>query len=177
MRASGAAVWDPLRISGGSTFEEESREFVCLSGAHPSVRELLLGLSIFCVSVDAMLPVPHHHSLMRRFWLTILSAFSLAFGGAANAWAAQACPYTASSASAHDCCPDGMMKGKSGEHPAKKPADCQLGQSCRASIAVAASLPSLKVVVVIPARTTRAPTDADDPPARSFSFWRPPRTV
>jgi hypothetical protein len=114
---------------------------------------------------------------MRRLWLTLLLAFSLAFGGAASAWAAQDCPYKQNPASAHDCCPDDGPKDRSGDQPSKKQMDCQLGQSCRASIAVAPSMPSLTVAMVNRAHLARAPADADDPVALSFSFWRPPRTV
>jgi hypothetical protein len=104
-------------------------------------------------------------------------AFSIAFGGTASAWAAQTCPYNAAPAM-HDCCPDSAMSGMSGSgHHSKKPADCQLGQACRASIAVAPNLPTLKVARVEPARPVFASADADGPAVLSFSFWRPPRTV
>lgn len=118
---------------------------------------------------------------MRRFWFTILLAVSIAFGGVASAWAAKDCPYKAVAAQAHDCCPDGSMGGmqqpSGGDHDGKKAADCQLGQACRASPAVAPSLPALTRVIAKPVAIVPVLVDAQAPPVVLFGFWRPPRAV
>ena len=133
--------------------------------------------SIFRADVDGKSPIPHDDSSMRRIWLTVLLAFSLAITGAANAWAAQACPYKAMPAM-HDCCPDeGQAKQPPVDHGSKKAPDCHVGQVCRASVAVAPSLPSVKVAAVQPVSRALELADAGEQPSPMFAFWRPPRTV
>lgn len=115
---------------------------------------------------------------MRRIWLSLLLAFSLAIGGVANASAAQNCPFKSASAAAHDCCPGGAMKKMTDTgHHSKKPVDCQLGQACRASVAVAASLPVLKSTLIEEPSPAPVAANAQPAPTISFAFWRPPRTV
>lgn len=120
---------------------------------------------------------------MRRIWLSLLLAVSLALGATADAWASQDCPYKAAPA-AHDCCPDGdamtggsAMGGDQPAHPEKPVKDCRIGQACRANPAVA---PSLQAVSVVVEMTVSQPVDrhqAGAPAAPTSAFWRPPRTV
>src|SRR5690349_7354641 len=115
---------------------------------------------------------------MRRLWFAILLVVSLALSATATAWAAQACPYKQAVAApaAHDCCPDQPAKAKPADHHGKA-IDCQLGQSCRASLAVEPFAPVLTIAnveVVVPAVLL----DQQAPPQSVPSgFWRPPRTV
>jgi hypothetical protein len=69
------------------------------------------------------------------------------------------------------------MADANGDHHPQKPADCQLGQACRGSVAVAPTPPSLKVAVIKLDQARPAFSAAEPPPALVFSFWRPPRTV
>jgi hypothetical protein len=107
----------------------------------------------------------------------LLLVFALAFGGVANAWAAQDCPYK-DAPSAHGCCPDGAApdNGQS-EKGSKSAVDCKLGQACRSAPATAPNLPSVDrpVFAIEPASVVLAagPLPASPP----FSLWRPPRTV
>lgn len=120
----------------------------------------------------------HHLGIMRRIWLTLLIAFSLAVGGVASASAAQNCPFRSAPAATHDCCPDNAMKKATDtDHHSKKTSDCLLGQACRASVAVAANLPVLKSTLVEGASPAPVASVAQPAPTVSFAFWRPPRTV
>lgn len=88
---------------------------------------------------------------MRRIVLSFLLILSLTIGGALNAWAAQQCPYlnTEAAADTHDCCPPGAMdaadaaamagmsKSDDQHHPSEAPFDCQPGQTCRTTPALA----------------------------------------
>jgi hypothetical protein len=140
-------------------------------------RSCLCYPSILRVVVDPPLSVPHDDGPMRRFWLTVLVAFSLAVGGAANAWAARNCPDNAAP-SMHDCCPDDQAQNKTpSDQPAKKQIDCKLGQACRASIAVTPTLPLLSVVVAVPGHVAPDLDRSVELPAFSLPVWRPPRTA
>jgi hypothetical protein len=107
----------------------------------------------------------------------LLLVFALAFGGVANAWAAQDCPYT-QAPSAHGCCPDGAApdNGRS-EKGSTSGFDCKLGQACRSAPATGPILASVDrpVFAIEPASVVFA-TGAllATPP---FSLWRPHRTV
>lgn len=128
--------------------------------------------------IDAMFSFLHDFSIMRRIWFTLLIAVSVAFGAVASASAAQNCPFKTAPAATHDCCPDGAMDDMPGnDHHAKKPADCQLGQACRGSVAVAPSLPILgsAPVEIAVAPPLLAPVECVS--AVSLAFWRPPRTI
>jgi hypothetical protein len=119
---------------------------------------------------------------MRRIWFTLLIAASVAFGAVANASAAQNCPFQSAHVATHDCCPDGapnseMGKMSGGDHHSKKPTDCQLGQACRGSVAVAPSLPVLGSVLFKRVIARPALAAGQHTPSVSFAFWRPPRTV
>jgi hypothetical protein len=151
-----------------------------VTGRYPAGRttRIPLNRSTFRALIDGKSSIPHHNGQMRRLWLTLLLAFSLAFGGVASAWAAQDCPYNKAAAGMHACCPDGQMQQKSNSgHPAKKAADCTVGQACRAAIAVAPTLPTLKVAAISPADPVIGMSDAGHRLPPSFSFWRPPRAV
>ena len=125
-----------------------------------------------------MLSFLHHLGIMRRIWLTLLVAFSLAVGGVASASAAQNCPFKSATPAKHDCCPDdAMQKASDSSHHSKKPADCQLGQACRGSAAVAVSLPVLESIRIEGVNPTPVVAVVQHVLAVSFAFWRPPRTV
>jgi hypothetical protein len=124
----------------------------------------------------------HDFKIMRRLWLTLLLALSVAFGAVASASAAQNCPFKTAPAATHDCCPDGapnaaMGKMSDGDHHSKKPADCQLGQACRGAVAVAPSLPLLGSAPIERAAAAPILTVVQHVPAVSLAFWRPPRIV
>lgn len=130
------------------------------------------------VVVDVMFSFLHDFKIMRRLWLTLLLALSVAFGAVASASAAQNCPFKSASATTHDCCPDGATgKMSDGDHHSKKPADCQLGQACRGAVAVAPSLPLLGSAPIERAAAAPILTAVQHVPAVSLAFWRPPRIV
>lgn len=132
----------------------------------------------FLMVVDAMLSFLHHLRIMRRIWLTLLVVLSLAVGGVASASTAQNCPFKSAPVARHDCCPDGAMK-KASDSPnhSKKLADCQLGQACRGSVALAVSLPILESVPTEGANPAPVVVIVQQASTVSFTFWRPPRTV
>lgn len=120
---------------------------------------------------------------MRRLLFSVMLALSLAYGATANAWAAKDCPYKAAPA-AHDCCPDDaagamndMAEDGAPAHPDAPANTCQLGQACRASVALA---PLLQSIPVAPESTEWRQVDRRDvrqPASPLFAFWRPPRIV
>lgn len=129
-------------------------------------------------SIDAMLSFLHDFGSMRRLFLSLLIAVSVAFGAVASASAAQNCPFKVAPAVMHDCCPDGAMGKMSGnDHHSKKPADCQLGQACRGSVAVAPTLPILGSAPAEIAMTAPVLATVERVSAVSLAFWRPPRIV
>jgi len=120
---------------------------------------------------------------MRRLFLPFLLALSLAFGATASAWAAQDCPYKAAPA-AHDCCPDDdasamndMADDGAPSHRDAPAKTCQLGQACRASVALAPLLQSITVVAATTEWRQVDRRDVREPASPLFAFWRPPRIV
>jgi len=114
---------------------------------------------------------------MRRLWFTILLAISLAFGGAASAWAAQDCPFKQAPVGAHDCCPENAAHHDGAPKPAKAPASCQLGQACRTVPAVTPLQLSIRISAGVVASALVPPVETFAPPAPFFSVWKPPRSV
>ena len=120
---------------------------------------------------------------MRRLFFSLLLALSLAFGATASAWAAQDCPYKAAPA-AHDCCPDDdasamndMADDGAPSHRDAPAKTCQLGQACRASVALAPLLQSITVVAATTEWRQVDRRDVREPASPLFAFWRPPRIV
>jgi hypothetical protein len=120
---------------------------------------------------------------MSRLFFSLLLGLSLAFGATASAWAAQDCPYKAAPA-AHDCCPDDPASAMNDmadyDAPAQPDAPaktCQLGQACRASVALAPLLQSIPVVAEITEWRQVDRRDVREPASPLFAFWRPPRIV
>ena len=112
---------------------------------------------------------------MRRFWLSLLLAFTFAANGFAAA--AEVCPMArdAVASTAHACCPD---QQPSGNAPQKQKSDnCLMGAACRAGQVMA---PSVEPVVLAAAlvRIERPILGEQAPPSGPLSeYWRPPRTI
>lgn len=125
---------------------------------------------------------------MRRIVLSFLLIASLTIGGTLNAWAAQDCPYlnTEAAAENHDCCPPGAMAAGGGaamagmsdsgdnHHPSEAPFDCQPGQACRTTPALAWA-PAVETVLLSDRALAREYTnDLGGPLAEVDQELRPP---
>ncbi|MBI1361762.1 MAG: hypothetical protein GC155_15905 [Alphaproteobacteria bacterium] len=114
---------------------------------------------------------------MGRIVVIIAVALSLAFGGVANAMAAQNCPYNKIGSTAHDCCPPtGHHKTGTSDKDGKSQT-CKLGQACRTVPAVTPQLVDTKFVQPTIRDDGPAFIEASDRSSPLFSFWRPPRAA
>ena len=117
---------------------------------------------------------------MRRFWLTILTAFALLAGGLSPAMAMSDCPMISEAAqvsAAHDCCPD-EQKPAGGQDQQRHDMDgCMMGMACRTAPAVAPTVAPIERPVS--ALLLDAPV-LDAPPAAAGpleELFRPPRSI
>jgi hypothetical protein len=114
---------------------------------------------------------------MTRIVVAFFVAFSLAFGGVANAMAAHDCPFLRVASSIHDCCPlTGKHQDKSSDKDSKSQT-CKLGQACRSIPAMAPSLLETRVTLPMVRDDGPAITEPTTRPSPLFSFWRPPRAA
>jgi len=116
--------------------------------------------------------------LMRRFWLTLLTAFALAASGFSSAPAAEACPMmqTAAVEASHDCCPDegGQKNQPQQQHDMD---GCMMGMACRTATAVAPTLAPIALsnaTILMSAPRVSEPAKLSGPLQQLF---RPPRTI
>lgn len=117
--------------------------------------------------------------LMRRPWLTFLTAFALAASGISAAAAAEACPMLQAPAvqAQHDCCPD---QGGDKNQPSQQQHDmdgCTMGMACRTAPAVA---PTLAPITLGNATILMAQPMLSEPAKLSGplqQLFRPPRTI
>jgi hypothetical protein len=115
---------------------------------------------------------------MRRFWLTLLTAFALAASGFASAMAAEACPMMQGAAiqAEHDCCPD---NGAQKDQP-KQQHDmdgCMMGMACRTAPAVAPTFAPIALpnaTILLSGSVLREPAELSGPLQQLF---RPPRSI
>ncbi len=114
---------------------------------------------------------------MGRILVALFVAFSLAFGGVANAMASRDCPFLKTSSAMHDCCPP------MGEHQHKSPdksgksQTCKLGQACRTIPAMTPFLHETKFVLPMVRDNGPVIAEPSHRPSPHFSFWRPPRAA
>jgi hypothetical protein len=116
---------------------------------------------------------------MRRFWLTLLTAFALAAGGISTAMAAEACPMLEAAAvqTQHDCCPDEGGADKNQPTQQHDMDGCMMGMACRTAPAVAPSvapisLPNATILTSVP--VAHEPANLSGPLQQLF---RPPRSI
>ena len=123
--------------------------------------------------VDGMETNELYLGRMRRIWLALLLAFSLAAGGVASA-AAPVCPMLQASVE-HDCCPHG--KAPHDGAPQKKTDSCIMGAMCVSAPAIeqlAAVMPTSPASTAV----DRRPLGETQSHQGQFSeYWRPPRAV
>lgn len=122
--------------------------------------------------IDEILACPHYHGRMRRLWLTLLLAFSLAASGFAGAAMASDCPMQA--AAQHDCYPD----GGSPDDPIQTDLDgCMAGMACRSAPAVTPSLALIRLSAR-PMRVVEPVVGEPAPPSGPLQdLFRPPRSI
>ncbi len=116
--------------------------------------------------------------VMRRAWLTLLTAFALVASGISAATAAENCPMQQAAAvqTQHDCCPD--QGGDKNQPVQQHDMDgCMMGMACRTAPAVAPtfapiSLPNATILMASP--MLREPAELSGPLQQLF---RPPRTI
>ena len=118
-------------------------------------------------------------NLMRRFWLTLLTAFALAASGFSTAMAAEPCPMlqAAATEAQHDCCPDEGGADKNQPQQQHDMDGCMMGISCRAAPAVAPTLAPIALsnaTVLMSRPSLSEPAKASGPLEQLF---RPPRTI
>lgn len=126
--------------------------------------------------IDEILAAPQYCAGMRRAWLTLLLAFSLAASGLAGVAMAADCPMAA--AAQHDCCPDGDAPNAPAHEDMPGDMDtCVMGLACRAApIAMPTAEPSLATPVFI-RLAQPVMGGATSPSGPLAEFWRPPRTI
>jgi hypothetical protein len=116
---------------------------------------------------------------MRRFWLTLLTAFALAASGVSAAFAAQDCPMGQTEpvrASAHDCCPENSQpeQNQSKQHNMD---GCMMGMTCRTAPALAPTVAPVSLsnaTILLSQPITCEPAKQSGPLQELF---RPPRTI
>lgn len=117
-------------------------------------------------------------TLMRRFWITLLTAFALAASGVSTAMAVEDCPMlqAAAAEAEHDCCPD---EGGD-DQPEQRQHDmdgCTMGMACRTAPAVAPTLAPIALsnaTILMSAPQVSEPANLSGPLQQLF---RPPRTI
>jgi len=117
--------------------------------------------------------------LMRRFWLTLLTAFALATSGVASAMAAEACPMqqAAAAQAAHDCCPDQGEDQKDVPQQQHDMDGCLMGMACRAAPAVAPTFAPIalpEATILISAPLAQEPANLS---VLLQQLFRPPRSI
>lgn len=117
---------------------------------------------------------------MRRFWLTILTAFAFLAGGLTPAMAMSDCPMMAEAAqvsAAHDCCPDEQKPAGDQDQQRHDMDGCVMGMACRTAAAVAPTV--APIALPVRALLLDAPV-LDAPPAAAGplqELFRPPRSI
>ncbi|MGE0045140.1 MAG: hypothetical protein AB7T08_05215 [Hyphomonadaceae bacterium] len=124
---------------------------------------------------------PHEYTFrMRRFWLTLLTAFAFLAGALAPAMAMSDCPMMAEAAqvaAAHDCCPDEQKPAGDQDQPRHDMDGCMMGMACRTVSAVTPTIAPTALPVsalVLDAPVVDAPAAASGPLQELF---RPPRSI
>ena len=117
---------------------------------------------------------------MRRFWLTILTAFAFLAGALSPAMAMADCPMLAEAAqvsAAHDCCPDEQKPTGDQDQPRHDMDGCMMGMACRTAPAVTPTVAPIALPVstlLLDAPVLDAPAAAAGPLEELF---RPPRSI
>ena len=117
---------------------------------------------------------------MRRFWLTILTAFALLASGLSPAMAMSDCPMMAETApvsAAHDCCPDEQKPAGDQDQQRHDMAGCVMGMACRTAPAVTPTIAPIGLPVstlLLDAPLVVAPAAPAGPLEELF---RPPRSI
>jgi hypothetical protein len=117
---------------------------------------------------------------MRRFWLTILTAFAFLAGALSPAMAMADCAMLAEAAqvsAAHDCCPDEQKPTGDQDQPRHDMDGCMMGMACRTAPAVTPTVAPIALPVstlLLDAPVLDAPPAAAGPLQELF---RPPRTI
>jgi len=124
---------------------------------------------------------PHEYTFrMRRFWLTLLTAFAFLAGALAPAMAMSDCPMMAEAAqvaAAHDCCPDEQKPAGDQDQPRHDMDGCMMGMACRTVSAVTPTMAPIALPIsalLVDAPLLVAPAAASGPLQELF---RPPRSI
>lgn len=120
---------------------------------------------------------------MRRFWLSLLTAFALAAGGAASA-SAPACAMMGQAqmapaemaAPAHDCCPDDKPSGERQAPQDHKMDGCLMGSACGVAQAVTPSVESSAAVEFVAVKQPLL-NEIRAPLGLLQEHFRPPRSI
>jgi hypothetical protein len=117
---------------------------------------------------------------MRRFCLTLLTAFALLAGGLSPAMAMSDCPMMAEAAqvsAAHDCCPDEQKPPSDQDQPRRDRDGCMMGMACRTAPAVTPTIAPIALPVsalLLDAPVLEAPAAAA---GLLQELFRPPRSI
>lgn len=115
--------------------------------------------------------------LMRRLWLTLLTAFALAASGVAAATADEGCPMQQTAAAQHDCCPDQGGDQKDQPQQQHDMDGCMMGMACRTAPAVAPTLAPIALSNATILMSQPMLSEPAKPSGPLQQLFRPPRTI
>lgn len=122
---------------------------------------------------------PHQYpGSMRRFWLSLLTAFALIAGGSAGA-SAFACPMeqaqAMATANAHDCCPQGQPSHQQAPQDHRMDG-CLMAMACSGTPALQPASASIPIAHSIAIKHPLA-NSVDAPVGSLQELFRPPRSI